>query len=154
AEQVYHDAVPNDAPGALARALLWLPARIWDGAVRFRNTACDQGWLVSRRLEAFTVSVGNLTAGGNGKNPMGLWLLEQLEARGFSSAVLTRGYRRKSGQKVTVLEGGPTGVHAAEWLGQLRKPAGGPVAAQGGRPTSTLAAPTTEETGDEAQIIR
>ncbi len=140
AEQIYHEAIPNDAPGTLARALLWLPARIWDGAVRFRNTACDHGWLTSRRLEAFTVSIGNLTAGGTGKTPMVLWFIEQLQARGLSSAVLTRGYRRTSREKMTVVEpdewwGGPPGPQPAPW------------------PASGASRAISDETGDEAQII-
>ncbi len=137
AGQIYHEGVPNYPAGTLARALLWLPARAWESAVRLRNLACDHGWLTSRRLEAFTVSVGNLTAGGTGKTPMVLWLIGQLQARGLSCAVLTRGYRRKSAEKMTVIEpalwGGPPGPQPAPW------PVWGSASA--------------EQTGDEAQII-
>ncbi|HET6349893.1 MAG TPA: tetraacyldisaccharide 4'-kinase, partial [Candidatus Krumholzibacteria bacterium] len=38
------------------------------------------------------ISVGNLEAGGNGKTPLAMWLLEHWTARGLSSAYVSRGY--------------------------------------------------------------
>lgn len=50
-----------------------------------------------------TISVGNLAMGGTGKTPLVLWLSESLAARGLKPAVLTRGYRRRSGKPVVAL---------------------------------------------------
>ena len=72
-----------------ARALLWPVERLFaalsasSGARRARTAG---------HTAVPTVSVGNLTLGGTGKTPVAAWFAAQLLARGFSPAVLLRGY--------------------------------------------------------------
>jgi len=54
------------------------------------------GILPSRALPVPVVSVGNLTVGGVGKTPFGLFLAEGFVHRGLRPAILFRGYRRLS----------------------------------------------------------
>lgn len=48
--------------------------------------------LETHAAPAPVVVVGNITAGGTGKTPTVLWLVEELRARGFSPGIVSRGY--------------------------------------------------------------
>ncbi|AKC60537.1 tetraacyldisaccharide 4'-kinase [Blochmannia endosymbiont of Camponotus (Colobopsis) obliquus] len=50
------------------------------------------GCLKSYKFPLTIVVIGNLTVGGNGKTPMVLWLVEQLQHRGWLVGVVSRGY--------------------------------------------------------------
>lgn len=59
-----------------------------------------------RKLDAFTISVGNLSMGGTGKTPCVLRVAAMLAARGAKPGILTRGYGRVSHEKVLALAPG------------------------------------------------
>ena len=84
-------------PWLLPWTLMWRAG----GAVRAR-------WQLARRvrLETPVVSVGGIGMGGAGKTPFVLWLAERLRERGHTPAILTRGYRRRAPQPVTLFAAG------------------------------------------------
>lgn len=92
----------------LAGRVLWALLLPWSAPYRFvvglRNLLYDLRLLRGRRLPLPVVSVGNLTVGGTGKTPTGLWLAQNLRRRGLEAAILTRGYggRRMAGRPGTI----------------------------------------------------
>jgi tetraacyldisaccharide 4'-kinase len=56
----------------------------------------------TQTLPRYTLCIGNLTAGGTGKTPTVLRLVEELSRRGMAPAILTRGHGRKS-KKASIL---------------------------------------------------
>jgi tetraacyldisaccharide 4'-kinase len=67
-------------------------------AVRARNTAFDRGWIAAERAAAPVVSIGNITTGGTGKTPMVEWVARWFRGRALRVAILSRGYRRGTGE--------------------------------------------------------
>lgn len=72
----------------------------------FRLAAYSKGYVKRVRLPIPVVSVGNITCGGTGKTPMAIDVTRRLIAAGYKVGVLSRGYARKSKQKVTVVSDG------------------------------------------------
>ena len=76
------------ASGRLLAPLAWLFA----GVVALRHGAYRRGLLRTTRVRVPVVVVGNVVAGGTGKTPLVIALIEALRARGFSPGVISRGY--------------------------------------------------------------
>ncbi|XBS71079.1 tetraacyldisaccharide 4'-kinase [Acerihabitans sp. KWT182] len=57
-----------------------------------RRAGYRLGWRKASRFPLPVVVVGNLTAGGNGKTPVVLWLVTHLQQRGWRVGVVSRGY--------------------------------------------------------------
>jgi tetraacyldisaccharide 4'-kinase len=53
----------------------------------------------TNKLDAFVLSVGNITAGGTGKTPLVEWIVRFLASKGREVCILTRGYRRRNPDK-------------------------------------------------------
>jgi tetraacyldisaccharide 4'-kinase len=67
-----------------------------------RRHAARVGWMRVERLPIPVIVVGNLTAGGTGKTPLVLWLVQRLRERGFSPAIVSRGYGSRARGSVEV----------------------------------------------------
>ncbi|MHB1187962.1 tetraacyldisaccharide 4'-kinase [Thiobacillus sp.] len=73
--------------------VLLLPLSALFSAVSgLRRLAYRRGWLASVAVGVPVVVVGNITAGGSGKTPLVIWLVEWLRAQGYRPGVVSRGY--------------------------------------------------------------
>lgn len=96
-------------------ALAWLlsPLALAYGALTaLRRALYRAGWLRSTRVARPVIVVGNVIAGGAGKTPVVIALLEHLRARGIVAGVVSRGYGRRTRGVREV-----TGYSAAEDVG-------------------------------------
>ncbi len=74
------------------------------------------------------VVVGNLTAGGNGKTPVVIWLVEQLQQRGVRVGVVSRGYGGKAERYPLLLTPDTTTDQAGDEPVLIYQRTGAPVA--------------------------
>lgn len=74
------------------------------------------------------VVVGNLTAGGNGKTPVVVWLVEQLQQRGIRVGVVSRGYGGKAAHYPLLLTPDTTTTEAGDEPVLIFQRTGAPVA--------------------------
>jgi tetraacyldisaccharide 4'-kinase len=89
----------------LARALLYFPAKLYELGVRARIAAYRHQLLKTFRLNAPVISVGNLTVGGTGKTPCVAFIAATLRDAGHRAAILSRGYKRQTKERVEVSNG-------------------------------------------------
>ncbi|MGH7907076.1 MAG: tetraacyldisaccharide 4'-kinase [Candidatus Binataceae bacterium] len=112
---------------------LWAPlapaAAVYAGAM-----ACRSVWwrLAARQAGVLTVSVGNLTVGGNGKTPFTLFVASRLAARGLKVGIVSRGYggRASTEKAALVSDGAPllTPDEAGDEPVMMAKAFDGPIA--------------------------
>lgn len=72
--------------------LLWPLSKVYGAVTRARNLLYDFGAISCQRAALPVVSVGNLSAGGNGKTPLCILLSRELKQRGYQPVLLMRGY--------------------------------------------------------------
>ncbi len=76
--------------------LLWPLSRLYGYVALKRKQAYEQGKKESYRSPLPVIVVGNITAGGNGKTPVVIWLVEWLQSQGYKPGVVSRGYGAKA----------------------------------------------------------
>ena len=79
----------------LARGL----SSLYAGVTALRRALFTRGWLRRLHPGVPVVVVGNLTAGGAGKTPLTIALVERLRAAGWNPGVASRGYGRDDAGK-------------------------------------------------------
>ncbi len=77
--------------GVLTVLLLPLAA-LFSGVSTLRRLAYRRGWLNAVGVGVPVIVVGNITAGGSGKTPLVIWLVNWLRDQGYRPGVVSRGY--------------------------------------------------------------
>ncbi|WP_256382942.1 tetraacyldisaccharide 4'-kinase [Photobacterium toruni] len=76
--------------------LLWPLSLLFGMLSQRKRQQYQNGKKTAYRAPVPVVIVGNITAGGNGKTPVVVWLVEQLLAQGLKPGVVSRGYGGKA----------------------------------------------------------
>ncbi len=111
--------------GMLA-CLLWPLSRLYGLLAELRRLAFRAGYFRSERLPVPVLVVGNVVAGGAGKTPAVIALVQHLQARGLRVGVVSRGYGRSSPHCLEVLPGTPIDASGDE-PALIRRVTGAPV---------------------------
>ncbi|HCJ6372465.1 MULTISPECIES: tetraacyldisaccharide 4'-kinase [unclassified Citrobacter] len=90
--------------------LSWLYGLVSGGIRLCYKLGLKRAW----RAPVPVVVVGNLTAGGNGKTPVVIWLVEQLQQRGIRVGVVSRGYGGKAAAYPLLLTADTTTAEAGD----------------------------------------
>ena len=72
-----------------------LLAPVYGAVVALRRALYRRGWFKRHALPVPVIVVGNVTAGGTGKTPLTIALVDQLRAAGWKPGVASRGYGRQ-----------------------------------------------------------
>ncbi len=72
---------------------------LYAGVIALRRGLYRRGWLRTSRVEVPVVVIGNLAAGGAGKTPLTLAVVERLRQAGWRPGVASRGYGRDDAKR-------------------------------------------------------
>jgi tetraacyldisaccharide 4'-kinase len=110
----------------LAARLLWPLALLYAVLAAAHRALYRKGLLPVQRLPVPVVVVGNVIAGGAGKTPAVLAMLDHLRARGITAGVISRGYGR-SGDACTEVQPQDEPARVGDEPLLVRRKAGVPV---------------------------
>ena len=92
-----HQWLPEQWLGRGLAAQCLRPVAWLYGALSWaRRLGYRQGWLAAQRVEATVIVVGNVVAGGAGKTPTTIALVQHLRAQGWTVGVVSRGHGRQT----------------------------------------------------------
>ena len=72
--------------------LLFPLSMLFSAVSALRRLAYRRGWLQSFSVGVPVIIVGNITAGGSGKTPLVIWMVNWLRSQGYRPGVVSRGY--------------------------------------------------------------
>ncbi|ETS29932.1 tetraacyldisaccharide 4'-kinase [Photorhabdus temperata] len=109
--------------------LLLLPFSALYGLISgLRRLSYKAGLSQSWKAPVPIVVVGNLTVGGNGKTPVVIWLVEQLQKKGYRVGVVSRGYGGKAENYPLLVTDKITTAQAGDEPVLIHRRTGAPVA--------------------------
>ena len=108
--------------------LFWPLSRLFGFFSRRRRHGFLSGKKASYRAPVPVIVVGNITVGGNGKTPVVIWLIEQLQAQGYKPGVVSRGYGAKAPHYPLVVEEQTSTKHCGDEPKLIYQRTGSPVA--------------------------
>ncbi|MFT4179471.1 MAG: tetraacyldisaccharide 4'-kinase [Thermomonas sp.] len=79
---------------------------LYGAVVALRRGLYRRGWLRSRHPGVPVVIVGNIVAGGSGKTPLVIALVQRLRAAGWTPGIASRGHGRKDAKTARWVEAG------------------------------------------------
>lgn len=100
---------------------------IYDWGRRRRMNPYLDGRKAPARTSLPVIVVGNITVGGTGKTPMVSWLVEALQAEGFSPGIVLRGYGGSLSKSGTLVPSGADPERYSDEAVQMRDRLGCPV---------------------------
>jgi len=82
--------------------LLWPFEAVYKIVWSFRQWAISQGLIKQHRVNATVIVVGNVVAGGGGKTPLTMAIVQRLVTQGFKVGVVSRGFGRAQASRQIV----------------------------------------------------
>jgi tetraacyldisaccharide 4'-kinase len=90
---------------------------VYGQIARFRRHWYEKNPARQRQVGCPVISVGNLVMGGSGKTPVVAAIVTLLRERGYSPAILSRGYKRRSAAALVVVSDGQSVVAGVDASG-------------------------------------
>ncbi len=84
-------------------SLGWPLSPLYEFIMHIRGNFYTKGIFKQYKVNTPVISIGNLTMGGTGKTPTVCYLATLLQDKGFSPAVISRGYTGKANKNVNVV---------------------------------------------------
>lgn len=108
--------------------LLWPLSRLFGLISRSRRRDFESGKKKRYHAPLPVIVVGNITAGGNGKTPVVIWLVETLLKLGYKPGVVSRGYGAKAPRYPLLVQASTPTTHCGDEPKLIQQRTGVPVA--------------------------